>query len=207
MAYPERHNEPGNKNHELDGLRRANRDDEQHWREKGWETFEGGRDRRVSQQTRVGRERRVSPQTARDPLAREDRPTIGADYTRSPHDPSLIRDEHGRVRDDCADVFRGYGEPNPEANYPHAFNADELQNPNLNPMMEYPRSTTATFRILAIVLGLVLFGLLVAALYWNFLAPVRRTPEGPNGKVEQKVQTTAGLQQFAAFVSRMNERR
>ena len=60
----------------------------------------------------------------------------------------------------------------------------------------------------AITLGLILFGLLVAALYWNFLAPVRRAPEAPNGKVQQqKVQKTVALQQFASFVSRMNERR
>jgi hypothetical protein len=71
-----------------------------------------------------------------------------------------------------------------------------------------PHDTTATFRILAIVLGLLLFGLVVAALYWNFLAPVKRAPETPNGKVQQQKQhNTAALEQLATFVSRMNERR
>ena len=185
MAHPER-----NDDRELQGLRRANRDDEQHWRDKGWEKIEGGRDK------------------PRDPAAEAERPIIGADLTRSPYDPLLALDENGNLRDDRADVLRGYGQPNPERNYPAAYNRDELINPDLNPAMEVPRNPTATFRILAITLGLILFGLLVAALYWNFLAPVRRAPEAPNGKVQQqKVQKTVALQQFASFVSRMNERR
>ena len=189
MAHPERNDD------DLKGLRRANRDDEQHWREKGWEKIEGGRE--------IPR----SPKTQEpDALTSDERPVIGADYTRSPFDPSLVRDEQGHLREDRADVLRGYGEPNPERNYPAAYNHDELINTDLNPMMEYPRATSAPFKILAIVFGLGMFLLLIAALYWNFLAPVRRTPEGPNGRVQQQQQTTAGIQQFAAFVSRMNER-
>ena len=198
MANPEKHNEP------LEGLRRANRDDEQHWREKGWEKIEGGRDRTI-----------VRGPNSQEPEITEDtdRPVIGADYTRSPFDPSLARDEQGRIREDRADVLRGYGEPIPERNYPLAYNKDELINPDLNPAMTYPPKTTAPFKILAIALGLVLFGLLAALLYWRFLAPVRRSPEGTNSKVQRHEmqrkdnRTTAALQQFAGFVSRMNERR
>lgn len=193
MANPEKHDEP------LEGLRRANRDDEQHWREKGWEKIPGGRDRAT-----------VRGPNSQDSefIDNDERPVIGADYTRSPFDPSLVRDEQGRLRDDRADVLRGYGEPIPERNYPQAYNTDELINTDLNPAMAYPPKTTAPFKILAITLGLVLFVLLSALMYWRFLAPVRRSPEGKTGSVEQhKVQTTAAIQQFAAFVSRMNERR
>jgi hypothetical protein len=182
MAHPERDDD-----RDLKGLRRANRDDEQHWRDKGWEKIEGGR----------------KPSDAK----LDDRPVIGADLTRSPFDPTLARDENGNLRKDRADVLRGYGEPRPERNYPRAYDQDELLNPNINPSFEVPRSPSATFRILAIVCALLLFGLLVAALYWNFLAPVRRAPEAPNGKVHQKIQTTAAIQQFGAFVRRMHERR
>jgi hypothetical protein len=186
MAHPERHDDDSN----LEGLRRANRDDEQHWRDKGWEKIEGGRNAQ-SEAVRDG-----------------ERPLIGADLTRSPYDPSLARDENGNLRQDRADVLRGYGEPIPERNYPAAYNVDELINTDLNPMMEYPRKTNATFRIVALTLGLVMFAALIALMFWHWLAPVRRTPEGPNGKVQQeKVHNTAALTQFASFVSRMNERR
>jgi hypothetical protein len=185
MAYPRQDDD----DRDLKGLRRANRDGEQHWREKGWEKIEGGKDSSLP----------------KDPASKA---VIGADYTRSPFDPALVTDANGNLRDDRADVYRGYGELTPEADQPRVYDRDDLMNPNVNPALEAPRNTTATFRILAIVLGLLLFGLLVAALYWNFLAPVRRTPEGPNGKVqEHKVQSTAALQQFASFVHRMNERR
>jgi len=190
MAYPKQDDD----DRDLKGLRRANRDDEQHWRDKGWEKIEGGRDSNAPKEPSSN--------------VPGDRPLIGADYTRSPFDPSLVRDESGNLRDDRADVFRGYGEPIPDANRPRSYNRDDLQNPNLNPSLEVPHDTTATFRILAIVLGLLLFGLVVAALYWNFLAPVKRAPETPNGKVQQqKIQHTAALEQLATFVSRMNERR
>jgi hypothetical protein len=190
MAYPKQEDDDRN----LKGLRRANRDDEQHWRDKGWEKIEGGRDSN-------------SPKDPHSSIP-ADRPTIGADYTRSPFDSSLVRDENGNLRDDRADVLRGYGEPIPDSDRPRSYNRDDLVNPNLNPSLEVPHDMTATFRILAIVLGLLLFGLVVAALYWNFLAPVKRAPETPNGKVQQqKLQHTATLEQFATFVSRMNERR
>jgi hypothetical protein len=190
MAHPKQDDD----DRDLKGLRRANRDDEQHWRDKGWEKIEGGRDSGASNEANSN--------------APGDRPVIGADYTRSPFDSSLVRDEKGNLRDDRADVLHGYGEPIPEADRPRSFNRDDLENPNINPSMELPHDTTATFRILAIVLGLLLFGLVVAALYWNFLAPVKRAPETPNGKVQQqKIQHRAALEQFATFVNRMNERR
>jgi hypothetical protein len=186
MAHPERDDDS-----KLEGLRRANRDDEQHWRDKGWEKIEGGRNSSLPQEP-----------------GHEDHPVIGADLTRSPFDPSLARDENGNLRNDRADVLRGYGEPTPERNYPGAYNRDELINTDLNPMMEYPRRTNATFRILAIVFGLVVFLAVVALMYWRWLPPVRRSPEGPNGKVQQQqIHNTAALTQFASFVSRMNERR
>lgn len=189
MANPER-----NDNNSLEGLRRANRDNEQHWREKGWEKIEGGRNNKLSEE----------PETVTEGAP----PKIGADLTRSPYDPALASEGSERLRGDSEDVHRGYGEPMDERNYPAAYNRDELINTDLNPMMEYPRNTTATFRVLAIALGLVLFIGLVVLMYWHWLAPVRRTPEGPNGKVQQqKVQNTAAIAQFASFVSRMNERR
>ncbi len=188
MANPDR-----NDDRDLQGLRRANRDEEQHWRDKGWERIEGGKDRNP-------------PPREQEQAAEKERTVIGADYTRSPFDPSLVRDEQGNLRTDRADVLRGYGEPNPERNYPRAYDQNELQNPNLNPMMEVPRSPTATFRILAIVCALVLFGLVAAALYWNFLAPVRHAPEAPNGKVQQSIHNTAAFRQHVTFAKRMNER-
>jgi hypothetical protein len=176
--------------HKLEGLRRANRDDEQHWRDKGWHSIEGGRDPKAPADPRVTRP--------------EGRASIGADYTRSPFDESLVHDEQGRILPNSADVYRGYGEQRPEKNYPHAYDRDELINPNVNPAMEFPREATATFRILAVVLALVVFGLVVAALSWGFLSPVRQSP---NSKVQHRIETTIALQQFAGFVSRANERR
>ena len=186
MAHPQQNDDDRN----LEGIGRANRDDDQSWREKGWETIEGGRG--------------ADPEA----LFNDEPAQIGADFTRSPADPALVRDEKGNIRDDRVDVLRGYGEPLLEKNYPRAYDRDELVNTDFNPGMEFPRHTTPSFGILAIVLGLCLFGLLIAAMYWGFLAPVRRTPEGPakTSKVEQKTSSIAGVQQFAAFVCRMNER-
>src|SRR4051812_17602212 len=91
MAHPRQEDD----DRDLKGLRRANRDDEQHWRDKGWEKIEGGRDSSAPK----------DPKSS----APGDRPVIGADYTRSPFDPSLVRDERGNLRDDRADCFHGYG--------------------------------------------------------------------------------------------------
>jgi hypothetical protein len=195
MAHPE----PTDEN--LRGLRRANRDDEQHWSQKGWQKINGGKDREILPSSETRTTKALATAAKRSPVERE---TIGADYTRSPFDPLLARDEQGHVRKDRADVLRGYDEPRPERNFPATYNRDELIEQDLDPALEYPESTTATFKILAVALGLVLFGLLAAMLFWNFLPPVRKAPEGPEGRSQPK---TVAVQQFAAFVSRMNERR
>ena len=161
----------------MDEVRRANRDEEQHVR---WETIEGGKSKRHE---------------------------VGADLTRSPFDESLARDENGNLREDRADVVHGYGEPNPELNYPAAYNRDELMNTDLNPAMEYPRKTTVSFKIIAVVLGLALFGLLIVALFFHWLAPVRRSPERKSSKVMGTASRVVAVQQFASFVSRLNEHR
>ncbi len=165
---------------DLKGIRRANRDEEQHVH---WETIEGGRGR-----------------NARDPQ-------IGADLTRSPFDESLARDADGNLREDRVDVLHGYGETNAERNYPAAYNRDELINTDLNPAMVYPRRTTLVFKVVAIVLGLVGFSLLIAAMYWNWLAPVSRSPEKKNSSLHAPANSTLALRQLASFVHRANERR
>jgi hypothetical protein len=179
---------PNRDERDPEGIRRANRDDEQHWSNRGWEKIEGGR----------------SDSEPREPL--------GSDLTRSPFDESLLYDEQGRVRQD-ANV--AYGEPRPEANYPRAYDRDQLINTDLNPASVLPPRTTPSFRILAVVLGIVLLALLAAALWFNFLAPVRRSPEGPTGRVQPRhvehqnidhQKTAATLQQVAGFVKRLNER-
>ncbi len=154
----------------LQGLRRANRDNEQHVHYQGWEVIEGGR---------------------RNPL---DEASVAADYTRAPFDESLVRDEQGRLLDTRNDAVHGYGEPRPEKNYPKAYDRADLVNTDLNPMMEYPKKTTATYNILAVVLALVVFTLVLVAMFWNFLPPVRRSPERPNGAVQATRPVTAQAQ-------------
>lgn len=168
---------------ELHGLARANRDEDQTVHYKGWEKIEGGKGR--------------APQERK----------VGADFTRAPFDESLVRDEYGDLIDTRNDPVNGYGEPRPEKNYPRAYSTEDLTNTDLNPKMVYPKHTTVTFNVWALVLGLVAFGLFLTAMFWNFLPAVRRSPEHPNSSLHAPSATRTAVQQFAMMVYRSHERR
>lgn len=60
-------------------------------------------------------------------------------------------------------------------------NVDPLHDPrydtNLNPAMVPPKNLSAGLRILALVLGVFLLGLLIFLMYWRFQEPAPRSPE------------------------------
>lgn len=58
---------------------------------------------------------------------------------------------------------------------------------NLNAGMVPPKNLSGATRILALVLGAVLFALLIWLLYWNFQTPSPRSPESPQSRAEPMV--------------------
>jgi hypothetical protein len=56
---------------------------------------------------------------------------------------------------------------------------DPRFNTNLNPATVPPKNLGGEVRILAIVLGLILFALVIALMYWKFQTPAPRSPEDP----------------------------
>jgi hypothetical protein len=97
-------------------------------------------------------------------------PLIGADYTRSPFG------ENDTEGIDTLMGGREYGEPRPERNYPHAYNDDELQNTDLNPMMEAPRRPGGTLSILVLFAGALIMLVLIALMFFQFAVPSPRAP-------------------------------
>ncbi len=156
-------------NRDNEWIDRANRDDDQHVVRREFETIEGGLSDRVRRE-----KTEINHDYTKDNRDTANSEVVGADYTRDPFDPNLRSENQGTLEDRT----RGYGEPRPESNYPEPFNRDELINTDLNPAAVVPvRSTTGTFRVLAIVLAVVLFALLIAAMYWGWLKPVPRSPQ------------------------------
>jgi hypothetical protein len=54
---------------------------------------------------------------------------------------------------------------------------------NLNAAAVPPKNLGGGLRVLAIVLGLVLFALVIVLMYWRFQTPAPRSPEGPQSRV------------------------
>lgn len=110
--------------------------------------------------------RLVSRSNASNNLSSEQGPAkLGVDYTRPPF-------REGGTRGGGSE----YGEPNPERNFPHAYNSDELQNTDLNPMMEVPSNPGTTLSVLVLFAGALIMLVLIALLFFQFATPAPRSP-------------------------------
>lgn len=133
-----------------------NRNPEPDWRERGWESIEGGA--RRDETTRGSGATNDNADAVRDdtrgtPMRRADHPLLGNDY----------RDA-------------GAADDAPVADRRRSTSTDET------PVREVPTSG-GTLRILVIVLGLLLFGALTALMFFRFQQPSPRSPEQPSGRM------------------------
>ena len=60
---------------------------------------------------------------------------------------------------------------------------------HLNAGMVPPKNLGGGLRVVALVIGLVLFALVIVLMYWRFQTPSPRSPEGPQSRVEPIVLT------------------
>lgn len=129
------------------------------WRERGWETFEGGRNK--------------SAKDASNPPARDD----DADIWDTKGDGGNYAWTHRNTG--YPEGYENPTEPRPEKNFPQAYNIEQLMNPDLNPAMEVPQRLGATLRIMSLVVAILLFGLLIALIFYRFQTPSQRSPDEP----------------------------
>ncbi len=183
-----------------------NRTPKQDWREKGWQSIEGGQgagprvpnDIPTDREVEPGREWETSG-NAGIKLRKADHPILGDDY----------RDAVRRDVDPAAGYPPGYEnpvEPRPEKNYPNTSLRggalrDDLINTDLNPMMEVPRKPGATLRILGIVLALAVAAFVIWLMFYHETTETP-APRKPGAQSMVRPQQNDAVVQFAAMVHR-----